>query len=423
MAFEVEKSILDIISAEPKTSIKLKILKEHKEILEKVVLYALDFTKRYNIKKFPPKDFSFSETSKRSKIFKKLDELANATGAKNIDIVGLASLCSCEDDVEVVRMILNKDLRCGVNLKTASKVYPNLPTKDIMLCGKAARVVVRNGRRKVSPELKEFFKEHSFENVGISVKENGVRDKIIVSGDTVSHISRNGIPYINFDVLNPAILELAQHFFAITDYRCPAVFDGEVVSVDEDFQKQMTQVRRLEEVDPSIFRLRLFDIPTLPYTQMNRERILQEAIGRLSNKNAKLITDVCCAKVKDFDSFLALYDTVVGAGKEGVVLKNLSGHYEEKRSNNWCKVKTFFSEDLRVIGTEKGKAGKKYGNTLGALIVDFKGVRVRVGSGYTDEERESFLETPPAMIEVEYKEITKDGSLFHPTFVRVREDR
>ena len=109
--------------------------------------------------------------------------------------------------------------------------------------------------------------------------------------------------------------------------------------------------------------------------------------------------------------------------KEGVVLKNLDGLYENKRSANWCKVKTFFSEDLRVIGMEEGKSGKKYAGTLGALFVDFNGVKVKVGSGFSDEERDLFKKKQPKIIEVEYKSVTKDGSLFHPSCVRPREDR
>lgn len=424
MTFEIEKNLLDKIAAEPKTSLKLEILKKNKEVLRDVVLYALDFTMKYNIKKFPPEDYLLAEKDKKEPIFKKLRSLADGTGAKKSDILELAELCYDQNDIDVVHRILNKDLRCGINLKTASKVYPELPTKDIMLCGKAARVVVRKGKRKVSPELKEFFEEYGLDNVGVSVKENGVRDKIIVSGNMVKHISRNGIPYTNFGVLDNAILELSQNIAAVTGEQETIIFDGEVISADDDFQNQMTQVRRLTNADPSIFRLRLFDIPSASaWTQRNREHVLKKAIENLSRRSSKLISGVYCARIKDMESFLALYDSVVNSGKEGVVLKNLDGLYEEKRSNNWCKVKTFFSEDLVVLGAEKGKAGKKYGGTLGALIVDFKGVEVRVGSGYTDEERKEFLRNPPKMIEVEYKEITKDGSLFHPTFVRVREDR
>ena len=152
--------------------------------------------------------------------------------------------------------------------------------------------------------------------------------------------------------------------------------------------------------------------------------MLIKAFQGLETKHQELLNINICSFVKNEDEFLEVYfDITETYKKEGVVLKNMKGLYENKRSANWCKVKTFFSEDLRVIGIEKGKVGKQFENTLGALIVDFKGIPVRVGSGYTEEERNLFIKTPPKLIEVEYKSITKDGSLFHPSFVRVRTDK
>jgi ATP-dependent DNA ligase len=78
---------------------------------------------------------------------------------------------------------------------------------------------------------------------------------------------------------------------------------------------------------------------------------------------------------------------------------------------------------LSVVGVNRGKSGKKYGDVLGALIVNFRGTGVCVGSGYSDQQRVEFLDNPPKVIEIEYKSITKDGSLFHPSFVRIRADK
>lgn len=427
MIFSEEYEILEEIAAEPKTKLKLEILKKNKKALREVVLYALDFTKKYNIKKFPLPGMGFKQRGNRSCIFEYLDYLSSKRGTSNEEVRRLAEMCHDETDIEVIRRIVNKDLRCGVNLKTASKVFKELPTKDIMLCGKAARVIIKKGKKKpkISSELYEFVEEcGGWDNIGISEKENGVRDKISVVNGKVSHLSRNGLAYNNFTIFDESILYLAKEIREITGEKS-TILDGEVVSIDEDFQKQMTQIRRLENVDPSIFELRIFDIPSLTsYTQEKRERILKKAYDKLPKKFQRKVKLTLCIKVTNLQEFFYLYkDVTVTRKKEGVVLKNLSGKYENKRSNYWCKVKTFYSEDLKVIGVEKGKPGKKYAKTLGALVVYFNGIKVSVGSGYTDEERGAFLIKPPKMIEVEYKEITKDGSLFHPSFSRVREDR
>ena len=45
------------------------------------------------------------------------------------------------------------------------------------------------------------------------------------------------------------------------------------------------------------------------------------------------------------------------------------------------------------------------------------------GSGLSDEQRYEFLDNPPSIIEVEFKEITPDGSLREPTMKRARDDK
>ena len=423
MIFSSEYEILEKIANQPKTSLKLELLRKYKKDLKDVVLYALDFTKKYNIKKFPP-NCGPKKRGNRSDVLVYLDYLAGKRGATNEEARKLIEYCHDEGDVEVLFRILNKDLRCGINLKTALKVYKELPTKDIMLCGKAARVIIKKGKKspKISSELYEFIDDcGGWDNIGISEKENGVRDKIVVLNKTVKHVSRNGLTYDNFTIFNDSVLYLAEEIKSISGIN-NTILDGEVVSIDEDFQKQMTQIRRLENVDPSIFELRIFDIPSLTgMNQKKREKILKKAYDNLPKKFQRKMKLTLCKKVEKLQEFFNIYqDVTVTRKKEGVVLKNLSGKYENKRSNNWCKVKTFYSEDLRVIRAERGKPGKKYAKTLGALVVDFNGVEVSVGSGYSDKERKAFLIDPPKIIEVEYKEITKDGSLFHPSFVRIR---
>ena len=60
-------------------------------------------------------------------------------------------------------------------------------------------------------------------------------------------------------------------------------------------------------------------------------------------------------------------------------------------------------------------------------MVDYKGVDVQVGSGLTDDIRESVWNMPNAfvgrLIEVRYQEVTPDGSLRFPTFVCFRNDK
>lgn len=428
MSLKTALSVIDKIAAVKSTKKKVEMLQEDKYFLQEIVNLALNINIKFGIKKFPIDDgkLVFSGKSDPEKLLGYLKKLSASRGTKDSEVRKLASLCSCPEEIELVRRIVNKDLRCGISLKLAAQVYPDLPTKDVMLCAKAARIVIKNTTRIIDDNISSFVKScGGWANVGVSVKEDGVRCKISLLEDgNVEYMSRNGLPYNNFHKFDSVCRKMIEAL-RLAGHKS-AQLDGEVVSSDDDFQKQMTQTRRIENVKDDIFVLKLFDIPGLPKTnQKGREELLQKIYdSALTERDKRLVKLVLSAKVKNNDAFLRLYDNItVQQKKEGVVLKDMGALYEPKRSNSWMKVKTFYSVDLIVLKAIKGKKGTKVENVLGALVVDFKGNKVKIGSGYSDEERVEFLENPPHMIEVEYKSITKDGSLFHASFIRVREDK
>lgn len=109
-------------------------------------------------------------------------------------------------------------------------------------------------------------------------------------------------------------------------------------------------------------------------------------------------------------------DEVEIKGGEGLMLRQRESLYEHKRSNTLLKVKTFHDAEAVVVGHIGGKG--KHSNRLGAIeCVSESGVAFRVGSGFTDAERES----PPKVgskITYKFQELTKDGVPRFPTYVR-----
>ena len=83
-------------------------------------------------------------------------------------------------------------------------------------------------------------------------------------------------------------------------------------------------------------------------------------------------------------------------GGEGIMLNTMEGHYEIKRSNNLLKVKYSESLDLKVVDIQEGTG--KYKGMLGAAVVEYKGYRVGVGSGFSDEERQRFWDNPEEIL-------------------------
>mgnify|MGYP003319895037 CR=1 FL=1 len=59
-------------------------------------------------------------------------------------------------------------------------------------------------------------------------------------------------------------------------------------------------------------------------------------------------------------------------------------------------VKEFHDVDLPIIGLEEGTG--RHQNKLGAVKVNYNGVDVRVGSGFSDEERELVWEDQASFI-------------------------
>lgn len=124
-----------------------------------------------------------------------------------------------------------------------------------------------------------------------------------------------------------------------------------------------------------------------------------------------------------------LLDRMVEQDKEGLIL-NLDAQYMCRRHRGILKVKRFYTMDLRITGCEEGNG--RLSGTLGALVLDYKGNEVRVGSGFSDAERADLWNRrdalPGILCEVRYKEISSDKktgaeSLQFPTYVGLRTDK
>jgi DNA ligase 1 len=83
----------------------------------------------------------------------------------------------------------------------------------------------------------------------------------------------------------------------------------------------------------------------------------------------------------------------VAGGYEGIMIKDPDAPYECKRSVAWLKLKPFIEVSLEVKDVEEG-TGRNVGK-LGALVCegidDGKEIKVNVGSGFTDSERDSYF--------------------------------
>jgi DNA ligase-1 len=201
----------------------------------------------------------------------------------------------------------------------------------------------------------------------------------------------------------------------------------------DDFVSIMRQAYRKDAVDVSSTYLALFDyLPIKEWDEMKPKMSCETRYEKLldkltdNNVNLEIVQPVERFSIEtDYDEIKSMHDDFVAEGFEGAMIKYLDAPYKFGRGYEIMKLKAFHDVDLTIDSLEEG-TGKHLGK-LGSIVVTFKGVEVRVGSGFSDELREKIWYKPDdfigRIVEVRYQEVTPDGSLRFPTFVCFRNDR
>jgi len=324
------------------------------------------------------------------------------------------------------RRILIKDLRCGVSEKTINKVVEkkyaqySIPVFGCQLAHDSANHEEKVVGRKL-----------------IEVKLDGVRVITIVRSDgRVDMFSRNGKELVNFPHIAEQISSVIKQ--KGSSKSMDVVLDGEIMS--SSFQDLMKQVHRKDNVEAGDAILNLFDV--LPLEDFEKGIYNKDQTTRSSmvkfwvEQNQHLIPNVTYVanELVDLDTeegqarYKEINQKAIDGGYEGIMLKDPLAPYECKRSVAWLKLKPFIEVSLTVVATEEG-TGKNVGK-MGALVCegvdDGKNIRVNVGSGFTDEQRDDFwnCRVDGQVVEVRADAITQnqDGtySLRFPRFKAFR---
>jgi len=286
------------------------------------------------------------------------------------------------------RRILIKDMRAGFGESTINTVAKKLkmpqysvPVFECMLAHDGAKHEKKIAGKKI-----------------LQKKLDGVRCLTVVDFEsrTVVMYTRNGKELVNFAHIT-AYLETQLDNFARS-----YVIDGEIMS--NSFQELMTQVHRKDNVEASDAVLNIFDIiPLAEFKEGVSSMGQRRRLNFIKTNFNKIIEDSGCMLLVpwievDLETMVGKVEfqdfnkQMVEAGYEGIMIKDVDAPYECKRSSSWLKQKPFIEVSLAVVAIEEG-TGKNVGK-LGAFICegedDGKKIRVNVGSGFTDTDRDEF---------------------------------
>ena len=383
------------------------------------VCMALDGFRTFGVQKVPvsKKDGTGITQTEFDDVLRRLED-RTLTGNEMRDVIqDLCDRSNMEQWNDWYRRILIKDLRCGMTHKTVNKFSTmKVPVFDCMLATDSAK-----HEKKMTGE------------VIVEPKLDGVRVIVIcdVDKDGVTLFSRNGKELLNFPEINEQFDEMLDQMSE------SMVFDGEVMS--DDFQTLMREIHRKGGAKTKDAKLNLFDCMPLEDFMaggcdgdiMTRKTMLEKfQFG--PNINLVEYVKMNLSEPDGQKQFADYNKLCIDRGFEGIMVKPVGGIYECKRSTGWLKVKPFIEVSLKVVDVEEG-TGRNAGK-LGALVVEGKDmdkfIKTNVGSGLTDEDRETFWKAKEKLIgqivEVradaitQNQETTDEWSLRFPRFLKFR---
>ena len=387
------QSFLDEMRSSSSGNHKIATLKKYadnseenddREFLQKVFFYTYNPYFKYNVTSKNCKKNSnlVGHPNTYGSIFTLLDDLRNrvCTGHTAIANVNRFVLENKQWE-DIIYYMLNRDLNMGCGTTSINKaIHPDLiPTFKVALAN------------AYNPKRVDF---QSGEWYG-SRKLDGVRCICRKEMNTVTFFSRNGKEFTTLGNLENEISKIGGDF----------ILDGEICMVDkdgnEDFQGIMKQIRKKDHQieNPKFF---IFDFLTLDEfddkvgTTPLTERLKNGYDLLPENINSSMLEFLPQEQLTTEEQFTEMAKEAEEAGFEGIMVRKNIG-YEGKRSHNLLKVKKFHDAEYTILEcmngtmrwTENGKQIEKEG--LSNIIIEHKGNRVSVGSGFSKEQREHYL--------------------------------
>jgi DNA ligase-1 len=390
------KQIQEFVDAQNSTNSntdKLNVLKQYADNLaiRKVLEYTYNTFKQYYVTSETCKKRSdlVAPENMYSNLFSLLDDLndRNITGHSAIQAVN-AFVGAHPESEELIFNIIDRNLKTRATASMINTAIPDLiPTFDVAL----AKAYDEKTQKKVKWSDGWF----------VSRKLDGCRCVCIIDGQGEPRFySRVGNEFLTLDNLKPSIRQLGL---------INTVLDGEICMIDEkgneDFTSIMKEIKRkdhtIEQPHYYIFdHLTIKEFESKVSTTKFGQRIANiESIVPNDLKGVSVLDQFMCAD----DMFVSLLEHSKNEGWEGLMLRK-NTTYKGKRSDEVLKVKSFIDAEYYVLDVENDvnrvivDGAEVSELMLKNIIIEHKGNRVQVGSGFSHEQRRHYFNNPDQII-------------------------
>lgn len=417
---------LESLAANPSRNFKRDQLEANKdnELLREVIRLALDpFTQFYQ-RKIP----SYTPTPELCRphslqgALNSLYDLSsrNVTGNAAIQRLQMILQSLTEDDAKVIERIIQKDLKCGVQASTANDVWMGLVVEyPVMLC---------------SPFEQKLVDKIKFPAM-VQLKMDGMRFNAIVRDGKCEFRSRNGKEIQLLGNLEQDFIDMAGGI--------DCVFDGELLVKEGDVildrqtgngilnkaNKGTISAADAAKVCATVWDIIPYILFESGYCSTPYSKRIETLANLLATHEPEKVYLVQKTVVETIEEANIIFERYLSMGQEGIILKDLSGVWEDKRSKTQIKFKGELECDLKIVGVEEGTG--KYVGMLGAILCESADgvIKVRVGSGFTDDQRKQYWKenVVDKIAAIKYNTRIKnkagEESLFLPIVLEIRDDK
>lgn len=413
------KKIFDILAATSSRKEKERILEKYKNnrMFVECLQFLLDTYIVTGIsKKKISKSLNSVNYSNLNNVYDMIDYLSKNNTGRDTDIKTIQVFANQNEELrKFIIGLATKSIKLGLTSKTANKIMPGLIREFNIMKAKNYK------ENKESVIGKEFI---------LTTKLDGIRIIVIKNKNSTNIFSKQG-------KIVKGLVDIEREFKKLPT----GVYDGELLaegiyeSSEERFKETLRRYSKkgikngLEmhcyDYIQNIDNFYIGKDETLCYIRKyNLENILERRPFKANF--IKYLKPLY--QGKDIEMINKYCNDAINNKEEGIMINLADAPYECKRIKNLLKVKLFNTCDIKCIDIEEGDG--KYKDLLGSIICDYKGYRLGVGSGFTDEQRKYYFinqnKILGRVIEVKFFEETNNEkgelSLRFPVFLRVREE-